>query len=327
MTTTSLTPPAARTPRRSLLPGAHRTVLLLHQATLWTALGLAAVAAAVTGYLHLAAQGRPGLIEFLGVTNEDDLLFTYMERAAVALLFVPLVVAAFTAGPVVARELESGLHRFAWTQGETPARWLAARLTVAAGAATAAGLAVLGVFWIGGSDLVGAPGGMRWAESATYAATGPVAVAYCLLAVAVGALAGLLVRRTLLAMSAAGSVTGAVLWLLSSVRWDLFPVRTATDSSADARARDIWFPDVPADSHLMDQGAINAAGERFAPGQCEPDLPDPSCPADTQAVQAYADFHPRSHFWYVQLIESGIVLALAAAAVYASFWILRRRTP
>ncbi|QIB44969.1 ABC transporter permease [Streptomyces aureoverticillatus] len=330
-TTASLTPSptAAETSPTPVPRGTHRSVLRLHRTTLWAALALTVLALAVTGYLRLAHEGRPGLIRLLGLSNADDLLHTYLQRGSVALLFVPLAVAAFTAGPLVARELEAGLHKFAWTQGDSPARWLGARLTVAAVLAVAAGLAVLAVFWVGGSGLVHAVGdslNLGWSDGPVYAATGPVAVAYCLLAAAVGALAGLLVRRTLLAMSAAGAVTGAVLWLLSSVRWDLFPVRTATGSSARERAN--WFPgDVPADNYVMDQGVTNAAGERFAPGQCLPDQPAPSCPADTRVVEAWADFHPRSHFWYVQLIETGIVLALAAAAVYAGFWLLRRRTP
>ncbi|MFD5699621.1 ABC transporter permease [Streptomyces lasiicapitis] len=332
MTTASLTPtPTAAEPSPTSVPrGAHRSVLRLHRTTLWAALALTVLALAVTGYLRLAHEGRPGLIRPLGLSNTDDLLQTYLQRGSVALLFVPLAVAAFTAGPLVARELEAGLHKFAWTQGDSPARWLGARLTVAAALAVAAGLAVLGIFWTGGSGLVPtAQGGhltLGWADGRVYAATGPVAVAYCLLAAAVGTLAGLLVRRTLLAVSAAGAVTGTVMWLLSSVRWDLFPVRTATGSSA--RERGNWFPgNVPADNYVVDQGVTNAAGERFAPGQCLPDQPAPSCPADTRVVEAWADFHPRSHFWYVQLIETGIVLALAAAAVYAGFWLLRRRTP
>lgn len=329
MTTASLNPAATKPARTSVLPGAHRSVLRLHRATLWAALALVVLAFAVTGYVRLAHEGNPGLIKPLGLSNADDLLHTYLQRGTVALLFVPLAVAAFTAGPLVARELEAGLHRFAWAQGDSPARWLGARLAVAAALAVAAGLAVLGVFQVGGSGLVHAVGDslhLGWSDGPVYAATGPVAVAYCLLAAAVGVLAGLLLRRTLLAVSAAGAVTGAVLWLLGSVRWDLFPVRTATGSSA--RERGNWFPgDVPADNYVVDQGVTNAAGDRFAPGQCLPDQAAPSCPADTRVVEAWADFHPRSHFWYVQLIESGIVLALAAAAAYAAFWVLRRRTP
>ncbi|KUF19860.1 hypothetical protein [Streptomyces silvensis] len=330
MTTTSLTPPAARAPRARLLRGTHWTVVRLHRATLWTAFALVVLAAAVTGYLRLAFDGRPGFVERVGLSDAHDLLYTYLDRGTTALLFLPLAVAVFSAGPVVARELESGVHKFAWTQGHTPARWLSARLTLTAAVAVAAGLAVLGGFRIGGSGLVHADGALRWPDSAVYTASGPVVVAYCLLGAAVGALAGLLLRRTLLAMTAAATATGAVLWILTLVRWDLFPARTRTDSSA--AARDAWVPGgIPDDAYVTDQGVINSAGQRFSPGQCPTwDGPAPggsSCPADTGVAQAYADYHPRSHFWYVQLIETGIVLALAAAATYGAFWILRRRTP
>ncbi|MEU2562600.1 hypothetical protein ABZ626_25145 [Streptomyces longispororuber] len=40
-----------------------------------------------------------------------------------------------------------------------------------------------------------------------------------------------------------------------------------------------------------------------------------------------ADFPPRFPFWYTQLIECGIVLALAAVAACAACAVLRRRTP
>lgn len=37
-------------------------------------------------------------------------------------------------------------------------------------------------------------------------------------------------------------------------------------------------------------------------------------------------YHPESHFWPLQFVESGLVLAVAAAAVAAAFVLLRRRT-
>ncbi|MET9968858.1 hypothetical protein ABZZ80_23740, partial [Streptomyces sp. NPDC006356] len=40
-----------------------------------------------------------------------------------------------------------------------------------------------------------------------------------------------------------------------------------------------------------------------------------------------ATYHPRSHFWPLQYVETGIVLAVAAAATLTAFAVLRRRTP
>lgn len=36
--------------------------------------------------------------------------------------------------------------------------------------------------------------------------------------------------------------------------------------------------------------------------------------------------HPASHYWPLQLVETGIVLALTALACWACFALLRRRT-
>ncbi|NUS28437.1 MAG: ABC transporter permease, partial [Streptomyces sp.] len=47
---------------------------------------------------------------------------------------------------------------------------------------------------------------------------------------------------------------------------------------------------------------------------------------DHHAVAYYAEYHPASHFWPLQLIETGILLAVAAAATIAAFLMLRRRT-
>ena len=44
------------------------------------------------------------------------------------LAVVPAVVGAFWGAPLVARELEAGTHRLAWTQSVTRGRWLATRL-------------------------------------------------------------------------------------------------------------------------------------------------------------------------------------------------------
>ncbi len=99
-------------------------------------------------------------------------------------------------GPVVSRELEAGLHRLAWTQSISPARWLASKLATAATLAVAGALALVGVFRLGASGLLGRAN-LSWSDRGVYEALGPALVAYCLLGVAVGALVRLLVRRTL----------------------------------------------------------------------------------------------------------------------------------
>ncbi|WP_157851317.1 MULTISPECIES: hypothetical protein [Streptomyces] len=40
-----------------------------------------------------------------------------------------------------------------------------------------------------------------------------------------------------------------------------------------------------------------------------------------------ATFHPESHFWPLQYVETGLLLAVAAAATAAAFVLLVRRLP
>ncbi|MGW0563649.1 ABC transporter permease [Streptomyces sp. NPDC003016] len=335
MTTTLSSPDTAphapeATPRGALR-GPRRVLLRLHRTALRSALALIVLAAAVTGFLRWAASafpekeldcsdGGPCYDTFLGFTSARELLTEYMTRGSTALLLLPLLIGAFVAGPVVARELESGLHRLVWTQSVSPARWLASKLATAATLAVAGTLALMGVFRLGATGLLGR-WNLSWADRGVYEATGPALVAYGLLGVAVGALAGLLVRRTLLAMSITGVVTGTVLMVMGNARWSLIPVRTVTGPGEQFRGRGM-----PVDAFMTDTGVQNAAGERFVLPQCLPDrMTGAYCPTDLGVTNWYVDFHPYAHFWYVQLIETGIVLALAAAAVYAAFRVLRHR--
>ncbi|MEV5982696.1 ABC transporter permease [Streptomyces sp. NPDC052114] len=300
----------------------------VHRTTLWGTAALLAAAVAVTGFLRWAAWAYPaaechqGPCEtFLGFSSADDLLYTAMRYGSTSLLLLPLLIGAFVAGPLIGRELESGLHQLMWTQSLSPTRWLSSKLVTTAVVAVAGTLTLMAAFRFGAARMLDTRSDLIWADRGVYEATGPVLVAHVLFAVATGAVIGLLVRRTLLAVALAGGVTGAVLLGAGTVRWDLFPTRTASGAATN----EDWWPTYPADSFAVDQGVTNAAGERFYPGQCLPKpIPGYSCPTDTKVVSSYVDYHPRSHFWYVQLIETGIVLALAAAATYAAFRLLRR---
>ncbi len=121
-------------------------------------------------------------------------------------------------------------------------------------------------------------------------------------------------------MSITAVVTGAVLMGTGSLRWSLLPVRTITGPGEQFRGQDM-----PVDAFMTDMGVQNAAGDRFVFPQCLPDrMPGAYCPTDLEVTNWYVDFHPYAHFWYVQLIETGIVLALTAGAACAAFRVLRR---
>ncbi|NUP18315.1 MAG: hypothetical protein HOZ81_19970 [Streptomyces sp.] len=229
----------------------------------------------------VAVDGLPSCASLDAATT--DTYSIGIGLLATSLSFVIFPVAAWAGGALIGRELESGTARLAWTQSVTPARWLAAKLAVPAALLTAGtgGIALLNL-WVrqnDGPDLAG-----DWYYSDVFIATGPTVVAYPLAALALGTLAGLLLRRTLPAAGVAFAAAFVLYNLLERNRENLWPtaIRSATHNSELPRSA--W-------------------------------------------QTSSATFHPHSHFWPLQYAETGIVLAVAATATLAAFWLLRRRTP
>lgn len=113
-------------------------------------------------------------------------------------LVAPALIGIFLGAPVVARELENGTYRLAWTQSVTRSRWIATKLAVVGlGGMVVAGLVSLMVTWWSSpvDRLQGAPFG-------TFDQRDVAPVAYAAFAVTLGVAAGALIRRTLPAMAA-----------------------------------------------------------------------------------------------------------------------------
>src|ERR1700722_17731500 len=68
----------------------------------------------------------------------DTAYWSTAEAIAVLLQVVPALIGAFAAAPILARELETGTFRYAWTQGLRRDRQTIARLALLAVAITAA---------------------------------------------------------------------------------------------------------------------------------------------------------------------------------------------
>lgn len=277
--------------------------------------GLVAVVA-----LRLWANDPDSPDPYLSIPNHGyRLLRLCMQYAGTGLLFLAPLVGAFVAGPMLAREMESGTWRLALTQSTTPRAWLGSKVLVAAVVAVVGSAVLVGIYRLGWARVSGTYQ-LHWADRGTYEASGPVLVASCLLGVAVGALVGQLIRRTLAAMAVTGLATGLALLGLGAVRWSLLPVETATAPIGGNIAV------LPPSAFMTDTGLLTAAGERLPEYTCferTHDLGD--CPADLGVTAWYADFHPASHYWPTQFLESGILLALAAGALYAAFRLLRTR--
>ncbi|HEY1918303.1 MAG TPA: ABC transporter permease [Streptosporangiaceae bacterium] len=148
----------------------------------------------------------------------------------VLVLALPALIGIFWGAPLVARELETGTFRMAWTQSVTRNRWMIVKLAVAG----LSGLIVAGLFslmvtwWSSRVDQVN----LNRLTPAMFGERGLVPVGYTALAFAIGVLAGLLIRRTVPAMAVTLiAFVGARLAMTYGLRPRLFRPLTIVVSS------------------------------------------------------------------------------------------------
>ncbi|XUM04821.1 ABC transporter permease [Streptomyces venezuelae ATCC 10712] len=290
-----------------------------YRRTLWLAGAAAGVSLAVIGGLRIW--------DVIGGTDRGgrgyDLLRGAMTELSQGILALPVLVGMFVAGPMIAREFESGTYRLSLTQSITPVAWLRAKLLTATAASLVATLVLTAAYLIGWQRVAGTYG-LHWSQRGPYEATGTVLTAYVLLAVAVGALVGQLIRRTLVAMAVTGGAVGLAQLVLGAFRWDFLAPQTLTGPAHEGA----YLLGLPHDDMIMDQGLIRTDGQRLSGYFCyDSDVPGGGCRPDEPISAQYLDHHPFAHFWPTQLVETGILLALAALAVLTAFRVLRARHP
>ena len=328
-------PPA---PPRPVPPGpgprAHARVLVRqHRRALWLTGALVQIWIAVVVGITLWADHVNDAFEASPCTSvvtdrscdhrwqEFDLALsvrqTVLGYAGLCVTVLPGLVAAFVAGPVIGREFESGTYKLSWTQSASPAQWLLARLAAPA-ALLVAGVSVLSAVFAWSRARSEGLYPVHWYGNTSFGALGTAPVAYALLGLALGALAGLLTRRTLPAMSVAVFATAAVAVALNRVRAGLWPPDTRTSTGS------AW-PQTPDDAWFVETGRLTRDGTRLPSDTCWDAGPGADrCLADRGVTGSYLDYHPASHFWPLQLLETGILLVLAAAATALAFRVLRR---
>jgi hypothetical protein len=167
--------------------------------------------AALLLFLAISAAQLPAFDEqYLQRVNADGFANAIFLLASFAVLFVPGIVGVFWGAPLVARELEAGTHRLAWSQSVSRTRWLAVKLAVTgATAAVVVGVASLALTWWGGTldrainagQTMNGPLGVARIEPALFDTRGIAPIGYTLFALMLGVAVGLVVRRVVPAMA------------------------------------------------------------------------------------------------------------------------------
>lgn len=238
---------------------------------------------------------------------------------------VPALIGAFAGAPVLARELETGTFRFAWTQGIGRWRWTLGKLVLLAVAVAAAAAAFSALYSWYNQPFFAAGYAIPFATRVFD--LGEVAfAAWTLAAFAIGVLAGMLIRRVVPAIAVTLAVyaalgLGTALYLRQHY---MTPLLTSN-------------PNVPSSAWLVNQwytkggkfafgahgsGIVNAVtqfcnGGRsgLSPAQC----------LSQHGYTQWTSYQPGSRFWPFQWIEGGWLLALSVLLIAVTVWLVRRR--
>jgi hypothetical protein len=270
-------------------------------------------------------------------------------------IFVPALIGVFWGAPLIARELEAGTFRLAWTQSVTRSRWMVFKLAIVGTASMlAAGLFSLAVTWWSSmfDQLQNSP-------FQQYDSRGIVLVGYAAFAFALGVALGVILRRTLPAMAATLLVYFAAHISFSTwIRYHLLaPLQAASPF--------LWTPNgyqfgppSPADWSLgtevvtptgkalgqLGQGGLfegfqTRAGKLIfqGAGVCHVKVPaaglrtgnishavQHAC-VDSFHLRQVTTYQPASRYWTFQWMELGVFMALALLLAAASTWWVRRR--
>jgi hypothetical protein len=250
---------------------------------------------------------------------------------------VPAVIGAFAGAPLLARELETGTFRYAWTQGFGRWRWTLAKLVPLAVVVAAAAAAISVLFsWYYQPYFAIGNQALSLSEAPPLAAglfglRGVAFAAWTLAAFAIGALAGMLIRRAVPAIVATlAAYTGLALVAGTFLRQHyLTPPLTSN-------------PNVPGSALVLSQWWTHGGRFAFA-GQPRNDLLMRLCPNAPAGVlgkplhqtffhclaqhgyRTWTSYQPASRFWPFQWIEGGWLLALSVLLIAVTVWLVRRR--
>ena len=255
---------------------------------------------------------------------------TGMILVAALLQVVPALIGAFVGAPVLAREFETGTFRYTWSQGFGRARWAAAKLALLAVAVAAVAEAFSLVFsWCYG-PIIGAP---RYSAlgSTTFDLRGVVLAAWTLAAFAIGALAGVLIRRVVPAMAATlAAWTGLALatGLYLRRHYETPLVTSHPNVAPSAWVVGQWWTrgGQPASLSTINQILQSGPGGAQASGS----VPGSVDPAQyhyliQHGFTEWTSYQPASRFWPFQFIEGGWLLVLSLLLIAATVWVVRRR--
>jgi hypothetical protein len=166
-------------------------------------LGVMAIAFAITGpgiaHLYDTAVATCGTHGDCGTVQNSFLgKDRFLQSLSVVVVVVPALLGIFWGAPLIAREMETGTFRLAWTQSVTRSRWIATKFCLVglASMVTAGLLSLMVTWWSSPFD------SLRDVPFSIFDQRDIAPIGYAAFAFALGAVLGILIRRVLPAMAA-----------------------------------------------------------------------------------------------------------------------------
>ena len=263
-------------------------------------------------------------------------------------LMAPVLFGMFFGAPLIAREMDSGTYRLAWTQGVSRSRWLSTKIAVVVGSALvgAVSLAYMVTWW---SRPLITNSGSRF-RPGIFDLRGVVPIAYTIFAVMLGVAIGTLVKKTLPAVGVTlVAFAGVRVAIELFLRQHYMTAKTLTQSLVDFKGpRGVrGAPWVISENTIDRLGHIVSRGGGVDFGYLASRCPTvaaqgpfPQGPGALAVVPGKMDpiaacvqhlglrdvmsYQPTSRFWTFQWIEFGIFIALAIGLAVFTLWRTKR---
>jgi hypothetical protein len=286
------------------------------------ALGILALLAALlipTGIQMANAYHQDGLAACLAINpspicgqklGEFQQRFQALTTLANWFTLIPGLIGALLAAPFIL-DLENGTYRLAWTQSITRSRWLLGKLGLSAVAAALVASALILLFSWWRAPNVHINGRL---DTGNYDTTGTVVIGYTLFALALGLALGAIWRR------AAASLTVAFVGYFAVRIFVDYWLRDQLVAPLKATYKGAQQPNFLYNAHVLSMdGTVNGhqfsnAGGGFLGGHTQVEAPGIN----------HAIFHvvyqPESHFWPLQLTETGLFAGVAIALILSAAW-------
>ena len=264
---------------------------------------------------------------------------------------VPALIGALIGAPLLARELETGTFRYAWTQGIGRLRWtlgklvpLAILLTAAAGALSALLTWYYEPYFVARNPAL-FPREPSPLGAGLFSLRGVAFASWTLAAFAIGALAGMLIRRVVPAIAATlaaytGLAFAAALYLRPHYLPPLvirnLPSYFYNPPPATFIVHQWWTRHGTTISQSTMTKLINTAFTRMMPvvhsskeGAVAAQKPRTNLHVlhylNQHGYSQWTSYQPASRFWTFQWIEAGWLLGLSLLLISATVWLVHRR--